>query len=382
MLQATLPVFHLYLFFAYLYVLWRFIAPLPLSVRSRVFTAACVLVFSKYHLILVVMYGTMFSPEFPRWLVIVAEWLFCSFVLLFVLLLISDAASLISALLKVRPGSQAKNTGVRMSIAVIALSLSAVGVFQAIKVPDVKKIQMTIDGLPRSFDGLRIVQLSDLHISRAFQQEWVSAVVSKVNQLHPDIVFITGDLIDGNIESRGIDVAPLKNIQAPLGIVAVPGNHEYYFDCDRWLREFQRLNMTVLINSHLVLKRSGEEIVVAGVTDEAAPSFGMEEPNLSGALNGVHPNHSVILLKHRPQGAWESALAGVDLQLSGHTHGGMVRGLDALVAYANQGYVSGHYKVGAMNLYVSNGTGLWNGFLMRIGVVSELTEITIHSPKT
>lgn len=373
--------FHLYLLFAYLYVLWRFIAPLPLSLRARVIAAACVLVVSKYHLILLVMYGTMFSPEFPHWLVILAQWLFCSFALLFGLLFTCDLISLFLALLKVRLGRRLKDTSVRMVIAVVALSLSAVGVFQAIKVPDIKQIKMTVDGLPRSFDGLRIVQLSDLHISRAFQQEWVSAVVSKVNKVRPDVVFITGDLIDGDVESRRIDVEPLKNIEAPLGIIVIPGNHEYYFDCNRWLREFQKLNMKVLINSHLVLKRSGEEIVVAGVADEAASSFGMDDPDLRDALNGVDPDRSVILLKHRPQEAGESALAGVALQLSGHTHGGMVRGLDALVAYANQGYVSGHYKVGTMNLYVSNGTGLWNGFLMRLGVASEITEIILHSPK-
>lgn len=375
----SLAVFHLYLFFVYLYVLWRFIKKLPLAMPSRAGIALAVLVISKYHLILQVIYGTMFSPEFSRWLVLAAEWLFCSFILLFLLVLLRDLVLLMGAFFRKPAFIRMEQGSTQIVMTSVALGLSAIGLSQAVKVPEVTRIQVEVEGLPKSFEGLRIVQLSDLHISRAFQKEWVGAVVAKVNSLHSDVVFVTGDLIDGDVEHRRADIEPLKYIEAQMDVFAILGNHEYYFDSKQWLAYLQKLNMTVLINSHVVLKRGDDELVVAGVTDEVAPSFGMDGPNLGAALEGVDPSSSVILLKHRPQDADASALAGVDLQLSGHTHGGMIKGLDALVAYANQGYVSGLYRVGAMKLYVSNGTGLWNGFLMRLGVAPEITEITFRS---
>lgn len=174
-------------------------------------------------------------------------------------------------------------------------------------------------------------------------------------------------------------MAPLSRLTAPLRVIAIPGNHEYYFDADQWIPEFQRLGMRVLVNEHVILQKGADQIVVAGVTDEAAPAFGHEGPNLPRALVGAPLNTPVILLKHRPSGAPDSAAAGVGLQLSGHTHGGMIKGLDLVVRSANQGFVSGSYDIGRMRLYVSNGTGFWNGFPIRLGVPAEITEITLRS---
>ncbi|MFJ4142232.1 metallophosphoesterase [Pseudomonas sp. NPDC089734] len=374
--------FHVYLTLAYLYVLWRFIVPLPVSTGCRTVLAITLLVISKYHLILILVYGTMFSPEFPRAGVLVAGWLFCAFVLILVFTLLSDGGAGLLALYRRRRLSALARGRVRSAIAVVALGLSALGVYQAVQVPEVRRLELTIKGLPSALDGMRIVQLTDLHISRLFQEDWVRQVVARSNALEPDLVLITGDLIDGTVEARRQDVAPLSALKASRGVIAVPGNHEYYFDGPRWMAVFRQLGMQVLVNGHTVLGEGQKALVVAGVTDEAAPAFGLEGPNLSQALQGVPAEAPIILLKHRPVGADQAAAAGVSLQLSGHTHGGMVKGLDLIARQANQGFVSGRYNIAGMTLYLSNGTGLWNGFPIRLGVPAEITEIVLrsHSP--
>jgi predicted MPP superfamily phosphohydrolase len=375
-------VFHIYLTIAYLYVLWRFVLPLPIGRGWRVLLATALLITSKYHLILIAVYGTMFSPEVPRAAVLVAGWLFCTFVLVMVLTLVTD---LICGVLATRRKVSMKDLfdgRLRSAIAFAALLLSAVGVYQAVQLPGVRRVEVTVEHLPRSLDGLRIVQLTDLHISRLFQADWVEGVVSRANALNADAILITGDLIDGTVEARRNDVAPLSKLTAPLGVIAIPGNHEYYFDADQWIAEFKRLGMRVLVNEHVILRKGADQLIVAGVTDEAAPAFGHEGPDLAQALVGAPKDVPTILLKHRPQGAPESAAAGVGLQLSGHTHGGMITGLDLVAGYANQGFISGNYDVGKMKLYVSNGTALWNGFPIRLGVPAEITEIVLRASPT
>ncbi|RMQ50147.1 Metallophosphoesterase [Pseudomonas cichorii] len=371
--------FHIYLTLAYLYVLCRFLIPLPVALGWRVLLAVALFVISKYHLILIAIYGTMFSPEVPRACVLIAGWLFCAFVLILVFTLLSDLLCAAVAIRRKVSMKEVAGGRLRTAIATAALLLSAVGVYQAVQLPGVRRIDVTVENLPRSLDGLRIVQLTDLHISRLFQADWVEGVVSRANALDADAILITGDLIDGTVEARKKDVAPLSKLTAPLGVIAIPGNHEYYFDADQWTAEFERLGMRVLVNEHVILRKGADQLVIAGVTDEAAPAFGHKGPDLAQALAGVPDDAPTILLKHRPVGAPDSAAAGVGLQLSGHTHGGMISGLDLVARYANQGFVSGSYEVGKMKLYVSNGTGLWNGFPIRLGVPAEITEIVLRA---
>ena len=372
--------FHLYLTIAYFYVLWRFIVPLPISRTWRIVLGIVVLAISKYHLILIGLYGTMFSPEFARGAVVLAGCLFCGFVLLFVLTMLGDLVGGAIALAARKPIAVIVGWQVRAAIAALSLGLAGVGTYQALQVPIVRQVEFSIPGLPKTFDGLRVVQLTDLHISKAFQADWVEAVVERTNALNPDLILVTGDVIDGTVDARRHDVAPLASLNAPMGVIAIPGNHEYYFGARQWIAELERLGMQVLVNGHIELRRGQDSLIVAGVADETAPSFGEEGPNLDKALQGVGEGAPVVLLKHRPIGAALSSTKGVGLQLSGHTHGGMIKGLDLIGAYANGGFVSGAYSVGDMHLYVSNGTALWNGFPIRLGVPSEITEITLRTP--
>jgi hypothetical protein len=368
--------FHLMFSLPWFIVATRFIDPLPWPWMVKLLLAAFLLLASQYHLFSRFTSGSVFAPEFPRPLVIGFNLFFGAIVLLAAMQVVLDLISIL--ILAVKWSFPVVPAEMRYTMGVAALVLAAFGISQAIRVPPVKKIEVAIPGLAPEFDGYRMVQLTDMHISRLFTGEWASAVVEKTNALDADLIVITGDLIDGSLDIRREDIAPLAGLSARDGVLTVPGNHEYFFDVDRWLAHFPLLNMRILANEHAVIERGEGRLVVAGVTDLSARSTGAVEPDLGRALDGAPANAPVILLDHQPRMAERAAESGVALQLSGHTHGGMVLGLDRIVARANNGFVSGFYQVGEMKLYVNNGTGLWPGFALRIGVPAELTEFTLR----
>ncbi|WP_277983301.1 metallophosphoesterase [Sphingomonas faeni] len=259
-----------------------------------------------------------------------------------------------------------------------AAVLAAIGVSQAVRVPPVHDIEIAIPGLSPAYDGYTMLQLTDLHISRLFPARWTRAVVDSSNALRPDLIVITGDFIDGSIAARRADVEPLRDLRAMDGVWAIPGNHEYFFGYEGWMRHFAAMGMRVLANNHAILSHGEGRLVLAGVTDLSAPETGNAPPDIDAALRGSPAGVPVILLDHQPKMAPKAAAKGVAVQLSGHTHGGMILGLDRLLALANGGYVSGRYAVGGMTLYVNNGTALWPGFALRLGRPSELTRITLR----
>ena len=160
---------------------------------------------------------------------------------------------------------------------------------------------------------------------------------------------------------------------------AIPGNHEYYVDYVHWLPVFEQLGVQMLLNRHVLVSHNGRQLVLAGITDKAASPLRLPLHDVAGALRDAPEQSPVILLSHRPIGAVANARQGVDLQLSGHTHGGQIWGPHLLAQWANQGFVSGLYDVQGMQLYVSNGTGLWNGFPIRLGRAAEITHITLRA---
>lgn len=368
--------FHLMFSLPCLYVVLRFIWPMPWTRVAKVSVVLLLILASQYHLYCRFSSGSVFSPEFPRGVVMLFNWAFGAILLMAVLQIIVDLGALLTML--IRRQSLTIPANVRYGLGAAAVLLSAVGVQQAVRVPPVKDVEFAIKNLPEQFEGYRVLQLTDLHISRLFNEPWTRAVVSASNALGVDLIVVTGDLIDGSVANRTLDIAALRDLHAPDGVYVIPGNHEYFFDNQAWMQHFMSLGMIPLANRHALIERHGANIVLAGVTDVTAPRTGFPPPDLKQALAGAPKDAPIILLDHQPRNARDAASQGVALQLSGHTHGGMILGIDRVIALANAGFVSGLYDVSGMQLYVNNGTALWPGFALRLGKPSELTRITLR----
>lgn len=368
--------FHFVVAIPCLIVIFRYLVPLTWPLWCKGLLSVALLLVAQHHWLTLMAFGSMFSPEVPRVIVLAVNWIFGTMLFLAVFQLAVDAVSLV--LMAVKRRRIAIPSSLRYGMGVLALGVAAFAVSQAARVPPVKDVEVVIPGLPAQFEGYEIVQLTDMHISRLFEAPWVEAVVAKANALEPDLIVITGDLIDGDLDVRQADVAPLQVLSAPDGVYTIPGNHEYYFGYPEWMAHYQTLGISILANQHVVIENEGANLVLAGVTDVTAQGKSFPAPDVDEALEGAPDNSPIIMLDHQPRNAAIAAAAGVDLQLSGHTHGGMMVGFDRLVARANNGFVSGVYDVQGMTLYVNNGTGLWPGFALRLGKPSELTCITLH----
>jgi len=378
-LKLELPVLSVVGVLLALYVVWRVIWPMRMALSVRGPLGLLVVALALHHRIVARFAGTMASPEIPKAVIAVLATGFTALLLGAVFLLLIDAALLGARLLRRPRGVAALRTAwLRPGAMGVALLLSAYGIWQGMAVPQTRQIEVVIDDLPEAFDGYRVLQLTDIHASRLLTGSWVAKVVANSNALKPDLVVITGDLIDGSVAARAADFAPLARLRAPDGVIAITGNHEYYAQYTAWMQAFRAQGMQVLENSHVAVTRQGAALTIAGVTDPVAANYGLPLPDINAALAGADPAAPVILLDHRPGAARLNAAHGVRLQLSGHTHGGHIVGMDQLVKRANNGYVSGRYEVGGMTLYVSNGAGLWPGFPARIGVPSEITLITLR----
>jgi len=360
----------------YLLILTRFIWPLQLPLSVKIVVAALALVALQFHRWSKLSSGSVFSPEFPRPVVAIFNWAFGALVLLALLQLMLDAGLLFGLL--IHGGPLSAPDGVRYGLAGLASIAAATGVHQAMRIPPLKDVEVRIPGLPLQFDGYTILQLTDLHISRLFPASWARAVVERSNKLGVDLIAITGDLIDGTLEARRADIEPLRDLRAADGVYVISGNHEYIFGYSTWMAHFAALGLLSLENGHVVLDRNGRKLVIAGITDRASRRGGHRVRDLAAVLEGAPKDAPVILLDHQPSDARHAAKLGVALQLSGHTHGGLILGIDRLAARANAGYVSGRYDVDGMTLYVNNGTALWPGFALRLGRPSELTRITLR----
>lgn len=243
----------------------------------------------------------------------------------------------------------------------------------------VKNINIKIAKLPEARNGFKIAQITDLHIGPALDGAWLKDVVGKVNALNPDIVAITGDLVDGSVKDLARHTEPLRDLRAKHGVFFVTGNHEYYSGVDEWVEHIQSLGIKVLQNELVTLHddTNNNPIDLAGVNDFASGEFRGHGPDLPKALKGRDETRPLILLAHQPAAIREAAAHKVDLQLSGHTHGGQIWPWNYFV-YIQQPYVSGlHTYPGTdTQIYVSEGTGFW-GPPMRLGTAAEITEITL-----
>ena len=254
----------------------------------------------------------------------------------------------------------------------------AVGYREARRLARTVEVDIPIDGLPAALSGLRIVQLSDIHVGPTIRRAYLQAIVDRVNELDADFVAITGDLIDGSVEVRGPDVAPLAELRSRHGTFFCTGNHEYYSGALAWLEELERLGVQPLVNAHKVLEHDGARLLVAGVTDYSAarmmPAHASDPAKaIQGAPSGVGAR---VLLAHQPRSAYAAAaLDFFDLQLSGHTHGGQYSPWSAFISLV-QPFAVGLHRLRSMWIYTSRGTGYW-GPPVRVAAPSEITVLRL-----
>ena len=261
----------------------------------------------------------------------------------------------------------------------VAGVLAVVALREGLRMPRVLPVAISLDRWPRALGPLRIVQLSDLHFGPIRGARFAARLTEAVNALQPDLVVVTGDLVDGPVSRIAGEVEPLRALKAPRGVYFVTGNHDMYSGPHGWMSHAQSLGWTVLANAHVALGEGAGAVTLAGVHDHQARLVSPDlAEDLDAALAGADPARPVVLLAHDPS-TFKSAAGRVDLQISGHTHDGQIWPFRHLVRLAIP-WVAGLYRHGRSQLYVSRGTGFW-GPPMRLLAPAEITVLTVDAPQ-
>jgi uncharacterized protein len=348
---------------AHLYIWWRLVrAP---AWPAPWFTIATVVVFAMAPALPMTMFFVRrFSRERAKPVLWIAyTWFGCAVYLL----LGAAVAHVASLFVSGRAAAEAALAGVVVVI--------GYGLVHARTGPIVRRVRVMLDKLPAAASGYTIVQLTDVHIGWTLGAQFAERVVERVNALAPDLIVLTGDLVDGHVKELAEHVAPLGKLRARDGVYAVTGNHEYYWNADAWLAHLGSLGMKYLRNERVAI---GDAFELAGSDDISsrvmAAGHGEDIPR---ATAGRRADRPLVLLAHHPSSLPSAVAAGVDLQLSGHTHGGQLLPLGWL-ARLFEPHVAGLARFGATQLYVSEGTGFW-GPPMRIGTSCEIAHLTLVS---
>ncbi|MFP3563674.1 metallophosphoesterase [Paraburkholderia sp. SIMBA_030] len=268
-------------------------------------------------------------------------------------------------------------TGSAAAVPVLALLSTLVGLFNARRRARVVTIEVPIDDLPAALDGFTIVQISDIHVGPTIKRSYVDAIVDAVNRLKPDLIAVTGDIVDGSVPQLTRHTQPLGRLSARHGAFLVTGNHEYYAGANAWIDEFRRLGLNVLLNEHVIVDHDGARAVIAGVTDYSAGHHDpLHRSDPVAALAGAPGDVLIkVLLAHQPRSAEAAAAAGFTLQLSGHTHGGQFFPWNFFVRF-QQPFTAGLARLNGLWVYTSRGTGYW-GPPKRLGAPSEITRLRL-----
>jgi predicted MPP superfamily phosphohydrolase len=305
-------------------------------------------------------------------------WLGVAFLLLTSTLATSAVFALLGAATAEPPDPVLVARARAFAVAGIALVLGGVGLRQGLAPPVVKRVEIALARWPKALDGFRIVQISDVHIGPLLDGRFAAAVAERVNALAPDLVAVTGDLVDGSVARIGAQVEPFRSLRARHGIYFVTGNHDFYSGADSWVARVREFGWRALRNERVSIGAGDAAFDLAGVDDVhgrlVEPGAGED---VERALAGRDASRAVVLLAHDPSTFHRASQKDVDLQLSGHTHGGQIWPFRYLVRLSVP-WVAGLYRRGASALYVSSGTGFW-GPPMRIAAPSEITEIVLRA---
>lgn len=346
--------------------------PLALGAQARRLWFAWLAISAAKFVAFAALGGDAFCPELPAPLIWVWNWAYSGLVILCALAVVLRLAGLV-----VRPQATHGRALRLWLLPAVAWGAAAFGVWNGIKVPAVREVALECGCLPDGLDGYRIALLADLHASASAEGWRTREIVRRVNACAPDLICLAGDYADSPA-ARADRLEPLTELQAKDGVWAVMGNHEYYHDRELWREWFARAGFRFLENA-CVFPRAG--LALGGVPDETVEKLGEPLPDPAAAFASATNGEFRILLAHRPRRAREYfAASRFNLQLSGHTHGGIMPILSWLVAWHNAGYVRGKYELSGPNhlLYVSPGAGQWAGFPVRFFDPAEITLITLR----
>jgi len=254
----------------------------------------------------------------------------------------------------------------------LILVSSSYSLFNGLRSPLLRRIELPVQGLPAAMSGFKLVHLSDLHLEDYKTTRGLEDLVDRLNALAPDVVVVTGDLIDSNICERASYCASLSRLSSRYGVFAVTGNHEFYVGMDVFDDFAARAGIRILRNEVVTLDGA---IQLVGWDDDESARFKEKRPPLAELLQRCDPDKPTVLLYHRPTHFAEAVAGGVDLQLSGHTHAGQIPPLDFLVWLVYR-YPAGLFHLNGAHIYTSAGTGYW-GPPMRLFNRSEFVEFTL-----
>ncbi|MFJ5774269.1 metallophosphoesterase [Streptomyces sp. NPDC093094] len=258
--------------------------------------------------------------------------------------------------------------------AAAAVGTVGTGMHGVLRGPRVERITVPLAKLPRSAHGYRIALVGDIHLGPVLGRAHTRRIVDAVNAAQPDLVAVVGDLVDGSVRDLGAAAEPLAGLRARDGSYFVTGNHEYYSGVEEWVDRVRELGVHPLRNEHVGMPG----FVLAGVNDITGEDH-HDAPDYDRALGDRDPSRATVLLAHQPVMVHEAVRFGVDLQLSGHTHGGQLWPGN-LVAELTNPTVAGLDRYGDTQLYVTRGAGAW-GPPVRVGAPSDITVVELASPQ-
>ncbi|MCT2583722.1 metallophosphoesterase [Actinophytocola gossypii] len=261
---------------------------------------------------------------------------------------------------------------------VTALGAVGYGMPVALGDPEIKNVRIRLPRLDPRASGCRIALISDLHLGALLGRSFTERVVELVNSTRPDLVAVAGDLVDGRVEHLAEAAEPLRDLRSTHGSFFVTGNHEYYYQYEQWVDHVRTLGITTLLNEHTTIEHNGGRFELGGLIDPNSTVEGIEPgPDLPKTLDGWDRERAFVLLSHQPAPIDEVAAEGVDLQLSGHTHGGQLAPFNLLVK-ALEGSIAGLSRHGDTQLYITRGAGFW-GPPVRVGAPPDITVVEIVS---
>jgi predicted MPP superfamily phosphohydrolase len=261
-------------------------------------------------------------------------------------------------------------------VPVAALAAVCVGALPALRGPYVRHVDIPVEGLAPDLDGLRIAQISDLHVGPTMRLAYVQRVVDMTKELAPDLIALTGDIVDGSVSRLASHVAPLEALASDRAFFVL-GNHDYYSGAARWTAHFEAMGFRVLRNGHVTITRGAARLLIGGVIDFAARMSDPEaRPRPDLATDGDARPAFRLLLAHNPKIAPLAEQAGFDLQLSGHTHAGQFFPWTFVIHLVHGPHAAGLSRRGRLWVYVNAGTGTW-GPPLRLGSRPELTLLRI-----